>query len=202
MDSQSEERQLNGEAWIRREQAKWARTTQLEIDGAGYCQTPDLNLPWLTDQIRADLLEGDGNEFGIDGSRGKICALHSSSALAVNMFGYWATRPDDHLADVLRIRSGIESIRFERKFPTGIGRRSPNLDVVIYARDKSLLAIESKFGEPFRKAGAKPFQEKYFPADRNLWAEVGLYDTQRAAEQIRTDQRYEVLDARQILSTC
>jgi hypothetical protein len=65
-----DEPHMTGEAWIQREQLNWARNARLEVDGAGYCLGPELKLPWLTERIRADLLEGAGNEFGKPGGRG------------------------------------------------------------------------------------------------------------------------------------
>ncbi len=43
------------------------------------------------------------------------------------------------------------------EFPTRLGGIAPNLDVVLYGCDGSLVAIESKFTEPFIKSKTKCF---------------------------------------------
>ena len=77
------------ESLIKLRQRTWAESIDLTLDAAGYCMSPDSNLPWLSPQTRAEFESADGNEFGSDGARAKIAALHSSSALAVNLFDYW-----------------------------------------------------------------------------------------------------------------
>ena len=126
-------------------QNAWARSCGLAVDDAGYTHRPEENLPWLTPRTRADFEAADGNEFGATRKRAKIAALHSSSALAVNVFDYWTVRNAAPLAAALNLAYPIADIRFERKFPTGVGSRAPNLDVVIAGPDRQLLAVESKF---------------------------------------------------------
>lgn len=185
---------------LKTRQQSWARSRGQTVDRAGYFASPAQNLPWLTDAIRKDFDEADGHEFGVDGSRGKIAALHSSSALAVNFFGYWSMRESSALAGALGLTSAIQRIRFERKYPTGVGSRAPNLDVLLELASGSVLAIESKFCEPFSSRVKKPVQDKYFPAGRRMWSGVGLDGVQRAAQDARTAASgYTLLDAPQLL---
>jgi hypothetical protein len=86
--------------------------------------------------FEADLRQGDGNEL-----EGKFRAAHSSSALGVNNFAPFKSRPAELM---LPAGGGFASIQFERKCPHGlIGRRSPNLDVLADG-EGGIVAIESK----------------------------------------------------------
>lgn len=90
---------------------------------------------------------------------------------------------------------------FEQKFPTRLGGIAPNLDVVLYGCDGSLVAIESKFTEPFTKSKTRCYlKPKYFPANRGLWADAGLPGCQVLAEHLRDGAvKFELLDAAQLL---
>ena len=126
-------------------------------------------------------------------------ALHSSSALACNVFDYWRGRDTSPLARALEIEAPICSIAFERKFPTGLRGKAPNLDVVLTPASGPAVAIESKFLEPYGSKGKKSgFKPKYFPRDRELWTEAGFPKCQAAATaaSARKDQR---LNAAQLL---
>ena len=60
------------------------------VDEKGYVFQPKDNLiPGITmDQFKDDLCEGSGDEL-----RKKLCAIQSSSALAVNTFAHWKRNP-------------------------------------------------------------------------------------------------------------
>ena len=104
-----------------------------------------------------DLEEGDGKE--LKDSRkapAKFCAAYSSSALAVNSFG-----PFRHSPDRLNLPGfdGFNSAKFERKCPTGLDGKPPNLDFFA-AGSGGLVAFESKFLETLDSRNAK-FVESY-----------------------------------------
>jgi hypothetical protein len=183
---------------IKRRQREWARTAGLGFDDAGYCASPNANLPWLSTVTRSDFDEADGREFGSPAKIGKISALHSSSALAVNVFDYWTSRDKSPLAEALGI-STIAEIRFERKFETGVKPRSPNIDVVIYGDNNELLAIESKLLEPFSGKRRGGIQDKYCPAGAERWAALGLHGAQQAVDAIRAGEAFQFLDVPQLL---
>lgn len=104
------------------------------------------------DAFVADLMAGAGNEL-----EGKFRAPHSSSALAVNAFGWFAGKPG--LAS-LAGHGGLELLGFEKKFPTGLTRaQPPNLDVVLQGRS-GLVAVESKCLEYLSPKEAK-FSRRY-----------------------------------------
>lgn len=75
----------------------------------------------------------DGNELGLDGVRGKIRSLRSSSALAVNFFDYWRGGKIAVLGENgLGSPGGLSELRFERKSPldfAGILQTSMSLPI-------------------------------------------------------------------------
>jgi hypothetical protein len=144
--------------------------------------------------------ERDGTELGIVGGRGKIQALHSSSALACNWFDYWRGRNLEPLSRAFAVPARFSTLEFEQEFPTRLGGIGPNLDVLLRG-DGATLAIESKFTEPYTTSKTKTFlKSKYFPDKEGLWTEVGLPGCQVIAEMLRTGQhKFNVLDVAQLL---
>ena len=149
-------------SYVREHQKLWALRSGKVFDDAGYVLQPDDNLfEPLSAETIAEFNNADGQELNPKGKNAaKMNALHSSSALAVNVFHYWRNRDKSSLAKALKIPSvSIREIRFEelapisenvnrKKFP-----RDPNIDVVIeYQRGKpGLVGIESKFSEAYGK---------------------------------------------------
>ncbi len=75
---------------IKTGQREWAGRNGLKVDADGYCISVEGNIfGGLSLDARREFESGDGAELGKDGKRGKIQALHSSSALACNWFDYW-----------------------------------------------------------------------------------------------------------------
>ena len=187
---------------LKTRQQIWARERGLKIDADGYCISCDANLfEPLSACSRRDIGAGDGSELGKGGARGKIQALHSSAALACNFFDYWRGRDLGVLARSLGISTRLCDMAFEQKFPTGLGGIAPNLDVVMFGCDGSLVAIESKFTEPFSKSKTKSIlKPKYFPPDHGLWKDAGLSGCQTLAEDLRDGRiQFVALDAAQLL---
>ncbi|HEX6070099.1 MAG TPA: hypothetical protein VFZ18_09745, partial [Longimicrobiaceae bacterium] len=153
-------------------QLAWAEAHGIGVDWQGYTlRLEDNLLQPLNDRTRAELVAGAGSELGIDGGRGKMQALHSSSALAVNVFDYWRDRPREPLERALGLESGIADIQFERTFPTGMLGTPPHLDVTLRTEDGGVIAIESKFLEVYpAKTQPRAFRESYFPADGGRWS--------------------------------
>lgn len=135
------------------------------------------------------------------GARGKIQALHSSSALACNWFDYWRTRDLSALSEALRASSPLVRMRLEAKLTTGLRGKGPNLDALFTCANGALFGIESKYGEPYTPSTAKTFlKPKYFSNGRGLWSEAGLLGCQAVADALRTGRHgFKVLDVAQLL---
>lgn len=153
----------------------------------------------LSPETRAEFANGDGSELGESGKRGKMQALHSSSALACNVFEYWRGRDAWPLAHALMVDEGIASVGFERKYPTGLRGNAPNLDVVLTAPSGRVVAIECKFLESYDSHGTR-FKPKYFESARGLWRVAGFPGCQALAERLYSGElRYRWLNAEQLL---
>ncbi len=186
---------------VRNQQRAWAVGHGIAIDSSGYTIELDDNLfvP-LSAGARSELGGGDGGELGSPGKRAKMQALHSSSALACNVFEYWRGRDASVLAAALRLPAGIAGIEFERKFPTGLPGNPPNLDLVLTLADASIVAIESKFLEPYGGRHASGFKPKYFESDTGLWARFGYSNCQDLALRLNAGAvAFRWLHAEQLL---
>jgi hypothetical protein len=166
---------MNPVLYIKSKQKIWAHLKNIELIGSQNERGDKLYTKTLTEnlfkQISQDTLrsykEGDGNELGDGITPGKMQALHSSSALSVNVFDYWKEIDDKSgMAKSLLIPSTqIAEVIFEKKYPIiqGNVNKPPNIDVVIEYYNGNCCAIECKFTEPFRKRqGEYGFKEKYF----------------------------------------
>jgi hypothetical protein len=85
----------------------------------------------------------------------------------------------------------------ERKFPNGVSRYPPNLDVVFERTDGGVLALESKFTEPYRRSEKNLLRDAYFKSA--VWQSARLDGCQRLAEDLRSAARFQFFDAAQIL---
>ena len=182
------------------DQRNWAQRRGLAVDSAGYMGALEENLfrP-ISAETFADFAAGDGGELGEPGWRGKMQALHSSSALACNVFDYWRGRDSAALAQAFGLDDDIASIAFERKFPTGLRGTAPNLDVVLTSASGRLTAIECKFLEPYG-GHASDFRASYLEPRPGLWEAAGFPSCQRLAERLHGgEQKYRWLNAPQLL---
>ena len=187
---------------LKASQRAWAIRSGRATDNDGYCGCADDNIfQGLSEGARKDFESGDGTELGKRGERGKIQALHSSSALACNWFDYWRGRDTTPLARAFGARDAFCGVALEQKFSTRVGGIGPNLDVVLKSADGTLFAIESKFGEPYSRSKTKTYlKPKYFSDGRSLWTEAGLPACQGVADDLRAGRHgYRVLDVAQLL---
>jgi hypothetical protein len=193
----------NARSQILRQQQDWAANRKVAVDSSGsYTETLDANLlqPLPRDTL-ADFQRGSGDELGCNGRRGKMQALHSSSALAVNVFDYWRGRSLAWVMGVLSLTSEPSSLRFEAQFPTGLPGKPPNLDLAFELTDQRTVAVESKFTEPYGHVNhAAPFKPKYFPTGNGLWHDHALPRCQRLANRLhRGELQFQCLNAAQLL---
>lgn len=185
---------MNNYDYIISKQVQWALNQGFQLIGSevnrgalAYTQELNKNLfePML-DSVKESFQKGNGGE--IEGSSvkpAKMQAVHSSSALVVNVFQYWEKiHQVPVIASACRFCSKengtSEKILFEEKFPTGIRNRiPPNIDVVIHNSKKSKFryyAIECKFSETYNHEGHGGLAEAYLQ-DPSIWSDVPhLYD--------------------------
>jgi len=137
----------------------------------------------LHPQTRKEFEEGKGSELRErKNGPAKMRALHSSAALACNVFDFWRDRDNTGLGHALGLDSAVTDLRFEMHLPTGLEGNPPNLDVFLTLESGEFVAVESKFTEQYAgKSSAAPFKRKYFPAGAGLWAKAGLPQCQALA---------------------
>jgi hypothetical protein len=185
-------------------QHRWAEAEGLSVDACAYLDSSEENLLQpLSPLARIAFEQGNGSELKDRGnSPAKMRALHSSSALAVNVFDYWSLRESLPLTKALEVEHATGPLQFEKKYPTGLRGNPPNLDVVLPLQSGITFAIESKFTEWLapKSGSASPFKNKYFESDNDLWHRVGLPECQRLAQDVQVGtEPFVHLDAPQLL---
>ena len=153
---------------------------------------PDFLPDLPKDALLAALRRSPGNEV----DSGKFDSPDSSSALAVNAFGWFLERPTllPPLPGVPMGRPEVVEIEAEMRFPWK-GGRHPWLDVAVTTAT-SLVGIEAKRYEPFRPGKAVMFSEAY--ESRDWSAGMARFDALRVA-LIRGEVSYRHLDAVQLV---
>jgi len=178
---------MNAYLYIKQKQVQWAKRRGIQLKGSQGARgerayTPRLGQNLfrpLSPQARAEYESGKGgelaeNEAGIC----KMQAVHSSAALAVNIFQYWRQfgqfdpvlkaldlRPDPNAALTYEKRLPIADKINRREFPV-----DPHIDIHIACPTFSL-GIECKFTEAYssyKHAGLKPAYMK----KRCLWPQI------------------------------
>lgn len=169
------------------------RTRPLDLcHEKGYVGDPEDNIfGGINGKVRSSILRADGGELTVKDGIAKMGALHSSSALGLNVFQHWleATSADERepLRRALGLSHPIVQITFEEKFPTGVRGNAPNLDVALWLADESIVAIESKYLEPF-SAHTHGLKDAYFVDDgfaAERWVNAGLPAHQELANTLR-----------------
>ena len=178
-----------------------------------YVPTVDDNLfEPLSKKARADIKAGDGGELqDTKNHPAKMRALHSSSALGVNIFQYWNT-PDRgpviaeacglcrNQPDSQTGTSTNSEIRFEQKLYFGKGFSRPsNMDVLIANPNSRFeaFAVECKFSEAYTSRGHPGLKEKYLN-EPSLW--TGLSNLEAFARGISPeDTTYHHLHPAQLV---
>jgi hypothetical protein len=194
--------------FIKLKQKNWADDNNIILIGSQnnrgekmYTTSLDYNLfQPLSKETILDFSNGDGNELGNGNTPGKMQALHSSSALAVNVFDYWKGTVDKALiAKSLRIPStSIKNIIFEKKYPIIENSIAPNIDVVFEYENGSCSAIECKFTEPFNKRqGDYGLKQKYLDGFSRWDVIPEIYNLARTISP--DDKRFEKLHVAQLI---
>jgi len=186
---------------ILNQQRAWATRQGLKYDINGYTLSLDDNLFCsLSPQTREEFESGKGDELGERGNRGKIQALHSSSALVINVFEYWRHHKIEAVAQACGAPSGMTEMRFEERHPTPLGGVPPHLDVEFLGPNVRPLAIESKFTELYRRKTKRQIKDKYLNY-KGLWAQLPGCEKliRRIYEEQEGKTSFSFLDAPQLL---
>ncbi len=192
-------------SYVKERQKLWALRQRRPFDLHGCCATSNENLlEPLSDNAIRQFNAADGGELSPRGNAPpKMHSLHSSSALAVNVFHFWSHRDQTPLAKALGIPSQrIQSVDFEKLSPIApdIDRKKfpkdPNIDVVINYESGPFreVGIESKFSEAYgQHAGLK---DAYLQ-EESLWE--GIPNCRQFAERLREPAKVHGLNTPQLL---
>lgn len=179
---------MNGYKYILARQIAWADSRGIPLVGSkgslgrpAYTPNLDQNLfQPLLGEVRASFASGDGAELGSSGLPGKMQAVHSSSALGVNVFQYWkaasAVPVIAAACGLCRRRSQVScDICFEEKYPINDSFGfHPNIDVVIHNGPRAKIqrfAIECKFSEAYGGYKHSGLKRKYLDGQK-LWCDI------------------------------
>ncbi len=205
---------MNAYEYIITKQIQWALNHGKRLVGSkdskgrpAYTLELDQNLfEPLSLEVRKSFEQGDGNE--INGNPAKMQAVHSSSALGVNVFQYWQSNGQ---LSVIASACGFcrksnkvsEKIVFEDKyriddnfdkFPI-----APNIDVVFHNSNSSQFkrfAVECKFSEAYgsyKHSGLKPA----YLDSLQLWSDIpNLYNY---SESICPNENFIYLHSSQLI---
>lgn len=176
---------MNAHEYILSKQIQWAKNRGISLIGSKldrgrhtYAEKIDNNLfQQLTSDVREEIENGDGGE--LTGYPSKMQAIHSSSALGVNIFQYW--KSINQISDIAYVcgfcRKSTKisnNIKFEKKYEIDSKFQfSPNIDVVIENDPGSkhkVYAIECKFSEAYSSRSHTGMKEKYLNLD--IWDDI------------------------------
>ena len=182
---------------IRESQRAWAEERSIPFDSKDQTTSLDRNLfQPLHPKTRDDFEKGRGAELGSMGLPGKMWSLISSSALACNVFDSWRDRPLDELARALGLDDTYRISRFEATHRTGFGGIPPHLDIELASEMGPVVAVESKFTEPYRPV-TNGFRPSYF-ANPKPWRHLPK-SLEIARALVVGDVQFQYLHAPQLI---
>lgn len=185
---------MNGFDYILTKQIAWTEKNKIKLVGSEitrgrklYTKTLNQNLfEPLLPQTKIEIEKGDGGELKSDALHSaKMCAVHSSSAIGVNVLQYWKNKTIPDVAYALGLcrkdNKTAKKICFEQKF--NISNKfgfDPNIDAVIYngVTDKiKAFGIECKFTEAYSSRNHLGLKERYLTEITEQWKNIpNLYD--------------------------
>lgn len=209
---------MTGLEFIKSKQQSWAKCKGNTLIGGTIPDKGNKNyLSNLTDNLFEQLSKessdcfnsGDGNETKDSKTRlAKMKALHSSSAIVVNLFQYWQKKDVYPIAYACGLCSKSTSsvktenkIKFEEQFEISRDKSkfpfSPNIDIIIEDFQPTVYAIESKFSEPYNSGKQKEIKQKYID-NTSFWNELpNLYEL--AKEICPENNKFKYLDVAQLI---
>lgn len=200
--------------YITSKQTQWALNRGIPLIGS----KGDKGRPAYTSELNQNLFEplsldtrksfeqGDGGE--VSGNPAKIQAVHSSSALGVNVFQYWQSIEQ---ASVIASACGFcrkgnaisKKIVFEDKYPvdddSGKFPIPPNIDVVFHNSDSSQFkrfAVECKFSEAYSSQKHNGLKPAYLELTK-LWSDIPKL--REFAESICPNENFIYLHSAQLI---
>lgn len=202
--------------YIVSKQVQWAMNRNITLVGSegergrpAYTPELDENLfePLLPD-VRKRFVDADGAEISDNqDSPDKMHAVHSSSALGVNIFQYW--HKIDQVPSIAAAcgfcRKGntiSERIVFEEKYPIDKKkfRIPPNIDVVIHNSESAKIkrfAIECKFSEAYTSQEHSRMKSKYLGIPL-IWKGISnIYEL--AKSLCKNDKEFRILHPAQLI---
>lgn len=207
---------MNGLDFIHSKQQGWAKRKGLNLVAGGTKPDKKSYLSSIADNLFEPLSKrslasyesADGNETEDSNTRlAKMKALHSSSAIVVNLFQYWQGKDIYPILKALKMVPAQPSplnweIKFEEQFEISKDKsqfpRSPNIDVVIHA-PQSVIGIESKFIEPYKSSRKHGGLKQKYVENLSFWD--GLSHLHELAKEISPDDnRFRFLDAQQLIT--
>jgi len=199
---------MKGAKYIKTKQIQWALRNGIALVGSKGSK----GIPIYTQSIRNNLFEsmsqeaigqiedGDGGELFDQKNRlAKMKALHSSSALGVNLFHYWESKNEVHkIAHSCGLcnstNTSSKTVVFEKKYIISNSfNRHPNIDVVIKNEENSrfkVFAIECKYSEAYGGYGHSGVDPKYLTL-YSLWKDIpNTYDLAKSISPNDDDFSY------------
>ncbi len=185
---------MNGFEYILTKQISWADRNSVRLVGSkiikgrpAYTENLDKNLfEPLLPETRTEIEKGDGGELKGDSTKSaKMCAVHSSSAIGVNVLQYWKNKNISDLAYALGLcrkdNKSANEIHFERKFKISDKfKYAPNIDSVILNSENEKIkafGIECKFSEAYSSRSHPGLKEKYLTDILEQWEDIpNLFD--------------------------
>jgi len=150
--------------YIQRKLQAWANRKGIRLQGSmGDRGEPNYTMSVVENIFGGEILSSVTTDFSagaggeLKGDIPSMSALHSSAAMAVNLFQYWVANGDlAALASILDIPSrDIATTRFEDQFPVCADPlangfiQSPHLDFAFRYANGGRVGIECKLFEPF-----------------------------------------------------
>jgi hypothetical protein len=180
---------MNGFEYILTKQVSWADRNNVRLVGSEitkgrltYTENLDKNLfEPLLPETRIEIEKGDGGELKGDSTHSaKMCAVHSSSAIGVNVLQYWKYKNIPDLAYALGLcrkdNKSASEIHFERKYKiSNKFQFDPNIDSVILNSESNKIkafGIECKFSEAYTSRNHSGLKERYLTEITEQWKDI------------------------------
>lgn len=180
---------MNGFEYILTKQISWADRNNVRLVGSeitkgrlAYTESFDKNLfEPLLPETRTEIEKGDGGELKGDSTHSaKMCAVHSSSAIGVNVLQYWKNKNIPDIAYALGLcrkdNKSANEINFERKYKISSKFQfDPNIDSVIFNSESDKIkafGIECKFSEAYSSRNHSGLKERYLTEITEQWKDI------------------------------